>query len=265
MGSFKPDFEFEMLIVDRVDLVDLGANDDSFIRVFKGRNVKELTFEEVLKSLPEDQRKLVETKLTDVTKSKDTAEESLAKEVEKAKTAEKEAKEAKEALAKSKEELEKAKKSAAEPSDEPSEEEVLKSMPEFMRERFISQKKQLELAEEMTRQSMEREAELKAVQKAKDLKALPLTDDELTTIAKSVDDDTFNILSALAKNIGESDAFTDIGKSRGPKADSTGDFSIIEKRATEIATAKGISHAHAIREVVENNPELYKQYLGGLK
>jgi hypothetical protein len=97
-------YELKDLIVDRVDLVDEGANSAAFIELYKRKETKELMdFKEVLGAMKPEHAAVIQAELdakdnevTNAREELDTANQTIA-------TKDEELKEAKEALEKAKE------------------------------------------------------------------------------------------------------------------------------------------------------------------
>lgn len=171
----------------------------------------------------------------------------------------------KEALEKSKAELEKIKeevKKSKEPAQEENFEEILKNLDPAVQKVFKSLQAQKEAAEQVAKQLTEQKEEEEAIAKAEALKALPVEEDKLVQVVKGISDDVYEILKSAAKVLEESEIFKEVGKGKG-EASSADAWSRIEKKAGEIAKRDGITVEKAISVVINENPELYKEYLNG--
>lgn len=248
------------LSVDRVDLVNEGANSAAFIRLYKGKEVvSDMNFEELLAKMKPENADIVR------------AEIARAKEEVPAETAD-ELKEAKDALETSVSELEKAKDSlkgveeelakAKETTSEVSEEEVLKGLDPAVQEIFKSIKAQKEAAETIAKALTEQKATDEAIAKSKELVNLPVEEAKLVELAKSVSDEVFEVLKAASVAIGESDLLIEKGKGKGDNA-GTDAWTRIEKKADAIVLTDKITKEHAIKRVIQESPELYREYLNG--
>jgi len=241
------------LVVDRVDLVDEGANSAAFIKLYKRKGMETgMDFNEIISKLKPEHAEIIQA---EVAKAKAEVPAEVAAELS----------DTKEALEKSKAELEKIKeevKKSKEPAQEENFEEVLKSLDPAVQKVFKSLQAQKEAAEQIAKQLTEQKEEEEAIKKAKALKALPVEEEKLVQVVKGISDDVYEILKSAAKVLEESDIFEEVGKGKGG-TDSTDAWSKIEKKADEIAKRDGITKEKAIGVVINENPELYKEYLSG--
>ncbi len=241
------------LVVDRVDLVDEGANSAAFIKLYK-RKERDVTmdFNEIIAKLKPEHAEIIQAELA---KARTEVPEEVAKELS----------DTKEELATTKTELEKVKEEvnkSKEPAQEENFEEVLKSLDPAVQKVFKSLQSQKEAAEQVAKQLNEQKEEEEAIKKAKTLKALPVEEDKLVQVVKGVSDDVYEILKSAAKVLEESEIFEEVGKGKSG-AGSTDAWSKIEKKADEIAKRDSITKEKAISVVINENPELYKEYLSG--
>ena len=232
------------LVVDRVDLVDEGANSAAFIKLYKRKEMETgMDFSEIISKLKPEHAEVIQAELA---KAKTEVPEEIAKELSDTKAE----------LEKFKEEAKKSK----EPAQEENFEEILKSLDPAVQKVFKSLQAQKEAAEQIAKQLKEQKEEEEAIAKAKALKALPVEEEKLVQVVKSVSDDVYEILKSAAKVLEESDIFEEVGKSNAGSIDA---WSRIEKKAEEIAKRDGITVEKAISVVINENPELYKEYLSG--
>lgn len=268
------------LMVDRVDLVEEGANSAAFIEVYKRKESKRMTVEEILEEMKAEHAAVIKAKITEA----DTAATDLVKANEtvtaltqKLATTEKSLKEAQDKLpcecegeadetgvckACNRKKLQKAGNAAFD------ETETIKSLPEAARKYLETIKSQKDAAEESLRKSKEAAIEAEAVTKAATLKSLPVEQTTLVNILKSASKEVVDALTAAATAIDKT-VLVEAGKSAGGQAAATQDsnlaWSKIETEAEKVmksATEK-ISKAKAIAQVIETRPELYKEYLKG--
>jgi len=241
------------LVVDRVDLVDEGANSAAFIKLYKRKEMETgMDFNKIISKLKPEHAEIIQA---EIAKARAEVPEEVATELSNTK----------EALEKSKTELENFKeevKKSKEPAQEESFEEVLKSLDPAVQKVFKSLQAQKEAAEQVAKQLKEQKEEEEAIAKAKSLKALPVEEDKLLQVVKGVSDDVYEILKSAAKVLEESDIFEEVGKGKGD-AGTIDAWSRIEKKAGEIAKRDGITVEKAIGVVINENPELYKEYLNG--
>ena len=280
----------EDLVIDRVDLVDEGANSAAFIELYK-RKERSATMDikEILSKMKPEHSEVIQAELDklsgEVTKAKEdlatvTTECSTAKQdLEKAKEDLKAANEGKEKAeseletlkAKQSEECEcdgeadengmckvcgKPKKKAA--FDE---EETLKSMPAAARAMFIKMRTQKEAAEEEVRKAKDAEAQAEAVAKAAELKALPIETDKLVGVLKNCSAETVDVLTTINAAI-EGTVLDEVGKSN-PGSKGADAWAKIEAKADEIAKRDSVTKQKAVSIAIKENPELYKEYLQG--
>ncbi len=239
------------LVVDRVDLVDEGANSAAFIKLYKRKEMETgMDFNEIISKLKPEHAEVIQAELA---KAKAEVPEEIAKELSDTKV---ELETLKVELEKFKEEAKKSK----EPVQEENFEEVLKNLDPAVQKVFKSLQAQKEAAEQIAKQLQEQKEEEEAIAKARALKALPVEEEKLIQVVKGVSDDVYEILKSVAKVLEESDIFEEIGKSDTDTIDA---WSRIEKKAEEIAKRDGITVEKAISVVINENPELYKEYLSG--
>lgn len=278
------------LVVDRVDLVDEGANSAAFIELYKRKETtKPMDLNEILSKMKPEHasviQEVIDAKDADLAKARndlDAANESLAgKEVELTS--------ANDALAKANAEIEtlKAKDDSCECDGEADEDgkckscgkpkkksaafdetETIKAMPEAARALFEKMRAQKEAAEEQIRKANEEKAEAEAIAKAASLKAIPVEQEKLVGILKSCTTEVAELLTTINTAI-EQTVLDEVGKTRGNGAatggTSTSDeaWSKLEKKAAEIATRDSVTKEKAMKIALEENPELYREYING--
>lgn len=283
----------EDLVIDRVDLVDEGANSAAFIELYK-RKERSATMDikEILSKMKPEHSAVIQAELDklsgEVTKAKEdlatvTTECSTAKQdLEKAKEDLKAANEGKE---KAESELETLKAKQSEESEECEcdgeadengickvcgkpkkkaafdEEETLKSMPAAARAMFIKMRTQKEAAEEEVRKAKDAEAQAEAVAKAAELKALPIETDKLVGVLKNCSADMVDVLTTINAAI-EGTVLDEVGKSN-PGSKGADAWTKIEAKADEIAKRDNVTKQKAVSIAIKENPELYKEYLQG--
>lgn len=260
--SFVPNLLLD-LTVDRVDLVDEGANSEAFIKLYKRKeNEQVMELQEILAKMKPEHAQVVQDAIA---KAKAEVPETTAEELAKAKG---DLATANEALAKAKadaeaaeakvKELECAKKSEATDNMD----EVIKSLDPAVQEVFKSIKAQKEAAEEVVRKMNEQMIEQEAIAKAKELKALPVEEAKLVAVMKGASAEVFDILKAANAAIENSGLLDEVGKSK-KGSDGTDAWSKIEKKADEIAKRDAVTKQKAIATAIKENPELYREYLSG--
>lgn len=280
----------EDLVIDRVDLVDEGANSAAFIELYKRKERSAtMDIEEILSKMKPEHSAVIQAELDklsgEVTKAKEdlatvTTECSTAKQdLEKAKEGLKAANEGKE-KAESELEMLKAKQSeececdgeadengmckvCGKPKKKAAfdEEETLKSMPAAARAMFIKMRTQKEAAEEEVRKAKDAEAQAEAVAKAAELKALPIETDKLVGVLKNCSAETIDVLTTINAAI-EGTVLDEVGKSN-PGSKGADAWAKIEAKADEIAKRDSVTKQKAVSIAIKENPELYKEYLQG--
>jgi DNA repair exonuclease SbcCD ATPase subunit len=280
----------EDLVVDRVDLVDEGANSAAFIELYK-RKERDATMDikEILSKMKPEHSSVIQAELDklsgDVMKAKEdlatvtTERDTATQGLEKAKEDLKAANEAKE---KAESELETFKsqqsdactcdgeadengmcKVCGKPKKKAAfdEEETLKSMPAAARAMFIKMRTQKEAAEEEVRKAKDAEKQAEAVAKAAELKALPIETDKLVGVLKNCSADMVDVLTTINAAI-EGTVLDEVGKSNlGSKGADA--WTKIEAKADEIAKRDSVTKQKAVSIAIKENPELYKEYLQG--
>lgn len=256
----------EDLVINRVDLVDEGANSASFIELYKRKERSDtMELDAIIEKLSKEHAVVVQAeidKLTgEITKAKDdlvtvSAEHSVTKEA--LAKAEENLKAKGEELTETKTELQTL-KDEANPEDE-----VMKSMPEAAKVLFAKMKAQKEAAEEAMRTAKDAEVNAEAVAKAVELKALPIEQEKLISVLKGADKGLIELLTTINAAV-DATLLGEVGKNKagGVASSSEEAWTKIEAKATDIAKAKGISKAKAISDAVNQNPDLYKEYLKG--
>ena len=266
----------EDLVVDRVDLVDEGANSAAFIELYKRKERKEsMDYKEVIAKMSPEQGKLVQAELNKLAGEATKAKEDLATKTTEYEEAKKQLDEANrkletanDDLATAKSELDALKEKGADDSKKKAafdEEETIKTMPKEARELFTKMKAQKDAAEEELRKAKDAEKHAEAVAKAATLKSLPVEQTKLVELVKSATPDVLDVLTTLAAAMDET-VLGEVGKSKagaGTASTSNEAWAQIEAKAAEVAKKDSISKAKAISKVVNENPDLYKQYLQG--
>ena len=282
-------YVLEDLVVDRVDLVDEGANSAAFIEIFK-RKETTMDFSEIISKMKPEHASVVNKHFEDLSRELSEtkeelrkANETIATQGDSLKKASEDLEKANETIATQNSALEVLKASAntcscdgeansddvckvcGKPKKKKSvgfdETEVLKSMPENAREAFLKMRQQKETAEELVRKANEEKLESEAVAKAAALKALPVDQATLVSVLKNCDQNVYDILTSVANAL-DSVVLEEVGKSG--KSAVTGDaWERIEAKAAEVAKRDSITKQKAIGVVIKENPDLYREYLNG--
>lgn len=253
----------EDLVVDRVDLVDEGANSEAFISLYKRKEHSQMSIAEILEKMKPEHATLIQGEIDTLTKAAATSKDEINTLKAEKDTLSEELTETKEALETANDDLAKA-KSELESSKGSGEEDVLKSMPAEARALFEKMKAQKDAAEEAIRKAKEEEETAKAIAKAAKLKAIPVEQDKLAEVLKGCSTELFDVLETISNTLEET-SLTEVGKSRAGSATSSSKeaWNKIEEKASEIAKSRKISIAKAVSVAVEENPDLYKEYLKG--
>jgi len=258
----------EDLVINRVDLVDEGANSAAFIELYKRKERSDkMELKDIIAKMTPEHAAVVKAEIdnlsSEVTKAKESTV-ALTTERDGAKKALEKAigdlKVANEELAKAKSELDTLKANTAAFDEE----ETIKAMPEEARALFTKMKAQKEAAEEAVRKAKDAEAQATAIAKAAELKAIPIEHDKLVGILKGASPELIEVLTAINSAV-DSTVLGEVGKRAPGQASSSSEeaWAKIEAKASEIAKAKGISKAKAVSQAVDENPDLYKEYLQG--
>lgn len=280
----------EDLVVDRVDLVDEGANSAAFIELYK-RKERSATMDikEILSKMKPEHSAVIQAELDklsgDVTKAKedlatvtterDTATQNLEKAKEDLKAANEDKEKAESELKTLKsqqsdvctcggEEDEDGKcKSCGKPKKKAAfdEEETLKSMPAAARAMFVKMRTQKEAAEEEVRKAKDAEKQAEAVAKAAELKALPIESEKLVGVLKNCSADMIDVLTTINAAI-EGTVLGEVGKSNAG-SNGADAWAKIEAKADDIAKRDNVTKQKAVSIAIKENPELYKEYLQG--
>lgn len=243
-------YELCDLTVDRVDIVDEGANSAAFITLYKRKEqTHTMDVKEIIEKMNPEHAKVMQDELDRLNGEVTKANES--------------AKTANDSCKTKQEELDKLKDSGTAAFDET---ETMKSMPESVKTAYLKMKQQKDAAEEAIRKAKLAEDDAKAVAKATELKALPIAQDKLIGVLKGCSTEVIEVLTTIAAAV-DGVVLGEVGKNKGGSAgaSSTGNdaWDQIEAKAADIIKAKGISKAKAISQAVDENPDLYKKYLEG--
>ena len=280
----------EDLVIDRVDLVDEGANSAAFIELYK-RKERSATMDikEILSKMKPEHSAVIQAELDKLSGEVTKAKEDLATVTTECSTAKQDLEKAKEDLKAANEDKEKAEseletlkakeseececdgeadengmcKVCGKPKKKAAfdEEETLKSMPAAARAMFIKMRTQKEAAEEEVRKAKDAEAQAEAVAKAAELKALPIETDKLVGVLKNCSTEMVDVLTTINAAI-EGTVLDEVGKSN-PGSKGADAWAKIEAKADEIAKRDSVTKQKAVSIAIKENPELYKEYLQG--
>lgn len=233
------------LEVNRVDLVDEGANSEAHIKLFKRKEPTKMTFEEIIAKMKPEHAEVVKAAFADSNSKVDTLTTELAK--------------TKEDLVKVTEEVAKFKEPKVQP--EVSTEEVIKGLDPKVQEIFKSITAQKEAAETIAKQLNDEKVEKAAIEKAKELKNIPVEEAKLVEVAKSASPELFEVLKA-ASNAIDTKVLKSVGSSNEGTTGADA-WTQIEKKAETMAEAESITKQKAIAKVIKAEPKLYAEYLKG--
>ena len=291
----------EDLVIDRVDLVDEGANSAAFIELYKRKEQSKMNFDEILSKMKPEHAKVIQETLDTVTNDLNKAKEDLTTVTAERDNASQELAKAKddlkavnEDLAKAKSELKELNKSCGNAGKDDDkgcgkacgkddddkdcgkacgdDNKKAKSGASFDEAEVVKgmPKEAREIFQKMQAQKNAAEEELRKAKEAeKDAKAIAKAK-ELKAIPVEQDKLVDILKRADADLIGiletvnaavEGVVLNEVGKGRS--VESTDAWSRIEKKADEIVTRDSVTKAKAISTVITENPELYREYLQG--
>lgn len=247
------------LEVDRVDLVDEGANSQAHIMLYKRKEQttmsQSLSFEEILKKLQPEHAAVVEA---EIAKAKSTIPEETATELDNVK---KSLKDTKEAL-----ENAKAENIAKSKDEEPDFEEVIKGLDPSLQAMFKRMQEEKDAAEQIAKAAAEKQLNDVAIAKAASLKNIPVSNEQLVAVVKGISTEMYDVLKAANDAIENSGVLDEQGSStehveKAGNAEQA--WELLEKRAGEIATEQGITPEAAMAIAIKKHRDLYQTYLKG--
>lgn len=266
--------ELKRLKIDRVDLVPEGANSAAFVTLYKGKEMKSMDATEILSKLKPEHAAVIQAELDSLKKAKEDAEkaceeakkacDAAATQASSGNSDDEDTKKANgnQSQAKPKSTLS---AKAAEGTTSFDEDETLTKGLDPQVVAFIDQlKKQKAAAEEVAKEAIAKERHANAVTKAAELKALPIEESQLVAFIEKSNDETVDLLSAIAKGI-ESTVLSEEGSNTSQTfaKSSSAAWEKIEKEAQRLASERGVTVAKATGMVISEQPELYKEYLEG--
>lgn len=253
------------LIIDRVDLVDEGANAASFIKMYKRKGTEEvMDFEKILKSLKPEHAQVVTDEIAKAkAEATPTDEEATAKK----KLADDELADVTDKVAKAKLELGTVTKDVAKAktSVEPDFEEVMKGLDPAVQSYFKIMKAKQEAAEAVAKDASDKAEQEVAISKAKELKSLPVEEAKLVEVVKNLSPEIFEILKSANKAIEDGGLLDEVGIAKAKQTAGTASaaWDNIEKAAAAIASDQKVTIEKARTLAIKENPELYREYLKG--
>lgn len=266
--------ELKRLKIDRVDLVPEGANSAAFVTLYKGKEMKSMDATEILSKLKPEHAAVIQAELDSLKKAKEEAEQACedakkacdaaAAQTQSGNSDDEDTKKANGKQSQAKPDSTLSAK-AAEGTTSFDEDETLTKGLDPQVVAFIDQlKKQKAAAEEVAKEAIAKERHANAVTKAAELKALPIGESQLVAFIEKSNDETVDLLSAIAKGI-ESTVLSEEGSNTSQTftKSSSAAWEKIEKEAQRLASERGVSVAKATGMVISEQPELYKEYLEG--
>lgn len=266
--------ELKRLKIDRVDLVPEGANSAAFVTLYKGKEMKSMDATEILSKLKPEHAAVIQAELDSLKKAKEEAEQACedakkacdaaAAQTQSGNSDDEDTKKANGKQSQAKPDSTLSAK-AAEGTTSFDEDETLAKGLDPQVVAFIDQlKKQKAAAEEVAKEAIAKERHANAVTKAAELKALPIEESRLVAFIEKSNDETVDLLSAIAKGI-ESTVLSEEGSNTSQTftKSSSAAWEKIEKEAQRLASERGVSVAKATGMVISEQPELYKEYLEG--
>ena len=266
--------ELKRLKIDRVDLVPEGANSAAFVTLYKGKEMKSMDATEILSKLKPEHAAVIQAEFDSLKKAKEDAEkaceenkkvcEAAAAQTQSGNPDDEDTKKANGNQSQAKPDSTLSAK-AAEGTTSFDEDETLTKGLDPQVVAFIDQlKKQKAAAEEVAKEAIAKERHANAVTKAAELKALPIEESQLVAFIEKSNDETIDLLSAIAKGI-ESTVLSEEGSNTSQTftKSSSAAWEKIEKEAQRLASERGVTVAKATGMVISEQPELYKEYLEG--
>lgn len=230
---------------NRVDLVKEGANSQAFIKLFKSKGGNTMNLEEILKLMKPEHSEVIQKALKDL-------EDAL----EVAKAAKKDD----------------TKDENNDPTDSDDMETMMKSIKDPVMKKFMEEQiAKTKAAEAFVLKMKEEKDEQEAVAKAKELTGIGAEEAKLAEVYKKLKNtdeqlctDVFGIFKAAQALASQGGAFQEIGKGTEGKDQGLTEaaaWSQIEAKAEEIGKARNINKSAAITAAINENPDLYAQYL----
>lgn len=253
--------ELKSLRIDRVDLVPEGANSAAFVTLYKGKEMKSMDVDEILAKMKPEHAQTIQAELDRLAKSNEELVATNA-ELEKACAEAKKADETEDPEKDPEKDPEVAKEGSTSFDDVES---LTKGLDPQVAGFIAQLKKQKEAAEEVAKAAIAKERHAAAINKAAELKALPVAEATLVDFIEKSSDETIDMLSAIAKGI-ESTVLSEAGAPHDDgtfKKSSGAAWSKIESEAERVAKERGVTVAKATGMVIAEQPELYKEYLEG--
>lgn len=277
----------EDLVIERIDLVDEGANSAAFIEIYKRKEQSNtMEIQEVISKMKPEHAEVVNAALAKAKEDSDAALLAKSTELEQVQASVTDLTAKLEEANTTIETLKAAQpaecacegeagedgicKACGKPKKKGAsfdEEETMKSLPEPVREYIAKMKLQKETAEEELRKAREKEVEAEAINKANSLKALPVEQSVLVGILKNCSPELLGVLTKVNKAI-EDGVLAEVGKANPKGGSAKTAWDEINDKASELAKSAGLTQQKAFAQVMKENPDLYNKYLseeGGSK
>lgn len=261
------------LKIDRVDLVDKGANPDAHILLFKRKGDEGvMKFEEIMKKLTPEQQTAVMEEINKAKGADMTPEEKKKKEAEMAAMGKmkddlaKRDQEVKDLTAKV-EELTKSKTGDGEGDDK----DIFKGLNPEVKKYLEDMKKEADAAKAIVKAMEETRLIEQYTSVAKSFNALPIKAEEFGPVLKSfaqADKDSYAKLEAMLKSFNEAVSkgalFKELGTSSSNSADP---YAKMEAKAQELVqkSSTPLSKEQAMVQIMRTEPELYNDYIKSIK
>lgn len=275
-------FKLKNMLIDRVDLVDKGANPDAQIVLFKrdgGDDVLKID-ESILNKFENRLKNAIESLLTkkgadkmpeefDVNKFLESLPEEQRPEV-KARFDKVAALEVD--LAKKDEDIDKLTKEiealAKNTPNDPESTDIWKGVNPEIKKMFEQQQQKADEAEKLAKKLEEDQKNASFIQKAAEFKALPLKSEELGPIFKRINDqnpDDYAKIEAFLKSVNNlleenNEIMKTVGSSQGSDAGKGAWDVIIGKAKNFMANDSSLTQEAAINKVLQLEPGLYEEY-----
>lgn len=243
--QFTPRFSYVDLHLDAVALCAQGANSRADILLTKSMKEgnSEMNYDEIIAGLTPEAQQCVNEHIETV---KSTA---VAAAVSPLNTQITELTATNKSLS---ETIEKSKK-----DNEPTQEELMKSMPEALRTQFETMQKSIKALED-------EKAENLVKSRFEVVKALPVEEATLKSVLKTASAEVFDILTKAAAAVEQGLGVSKGVAGEGPIVASSDDaYEALEKHATEIAKSENVTPAVAFTLACDRHPELYAKYVKG--
>lgn len=253
------------LVITKVALVDEGACSDAHIKLYKrkGQGGTVMDFDSIVKALPEEQQTVLK--------------EAVAKaqaEVPEGYVAQTTLDESEGKLKAAEGEITKLKDQMKDAPEGQSAEDILKNadLDPAVRTILTAQIAKTKAAEIAVKEMQDKADQIEFVSKAKEVSFIPEADTKVVELLKSVkgvagaQDQLMEILKSANTLIEKGQAFSEAGTSNtGSTSTADEAWAKLEKCANELVVKTKVSQARAIEMVMEQQPDLYSEYVQALR